>query len=387
MDFRALQSQYTTALLSDVIPFWEKYSIDPQGGFFTCLDRTGNVYDTDKFVWLQARQTWTFSMLWTRLEKNPRWLEIATHGFEFLRAHGMDSDGNWYFALTRDGAPLVQPYNVFSDCFAAMAFSQYALASGDAAARDIALRSYRNILRRKDNPKGKYSKIVPGTRPVKSYALPMILLNLVQELSWMLDPQEYIRMRDALIQEVASSFIDPATGLVHEHVAPDGSHLDTFDGRLINPGHGIEGMWFLMDLAKNAGDTALITRALDSILRTLDRAWDPAYGGIFYLLDAQGKPPLAMEWDQKLFWVHVETLVALLLGYRLTKRAECLSWFERVHDYTWKRFPDPEYGEWFGYLDRRGDVLIPLKGGKWKGCYHIPRALLLCANLLGELHG
>ena len=387
MDFRALQSQYTTALLSDVIPFWEKYSIDSRGGFFTCLDRMGNVYDTDKFVWLQARQTWTFSMLWTRLEKNPRWLEIATHGFEFLRTHGMDSDGNWYFALTRDGAPLVQPYNVFSDCFAAMAFSQYALASGDTAARNIALRSYRNILRRKDNPKGKYSKIVPGTRPMKSYALPMILLNLVQELSWMLDPQEYIRMRDALIQEVASSFIDPATGLVHEHVAPDGSHLDTFDGRLINPGHGIEGMWFLMDLSKNTGDTALITRALDSILRTLDRAWDPVYGGIFYLLDAQGKPPLAMEWDQKLFWVHVETLVALLLGYRLTKRAECLSWFERVHDYTWKRFPDPEYGEWFGYLDRRGDVLIPLKGGKWKGCYHIPRALLLCANLLGELHG
>ncbi len=387
MDFRALQSQYATALQSDIIPFWEKYSIDPHGGFFTCLDRTGNVYDTDKFVWLQARQTWTFSMLWTRLEKKPRWLEIAAHGFEFLRAHGMDSDGNWYFALTRDGAPLVQPYNVFSDCFAAMAFSQYALASGDATARDIALRSYRNILRRKDNPKGKYSKIVPGTRPVKSYALPMILLNLVQELSWMLDPQEHTRMRDALIQEVASSFIDPATGLVHEHVAPDGSHLDTFDGRLINPGHGIEGMWFLMDLAKDTGDTALITRALDSILRTLDRAWDPVHGGIFYLLDAKGKPPLAMEWDQKLFWVHVETLVALLLGYRLTRRAECLTWFERVHDYTWRKFPDPEYGEWFGYLDRRGDVLIPLKGGKWKGCYHIPRSLLLCANLLGELHG
>jgi len=386
MDFRALQHQYMTALRSDILPFWEKYSLDPQGGFFTCLDRTGTVYDTDKFVWLQARQTWTFSMLWTRLEKNPRWLDIARHGFEFLRAHGMDNDGNWYFALTRDGAPLVQPYNVFSDCFAAMALSQYALASGDATAGDIALRSYRNILRRKDNPKGKYSKIVPGTRPVKSYALPMILLNLVQELSWMLDPPEYIRMREALIQEVASTFIDPVTGLVHEHVAPDGSHLDTFDGRLINPGHGIEGMWFLMDLAKDTGDTALIARALDAILRTLDRAWDPLYGGIFYLLDAQGKPPLAMEWDQKLFWVHVETLVALLLGYRLTKRAECLTWFERVHDYTWKKFPDPEYGEWFGYLDRRGEVLIPLKGGKWKGCYHIPRSLLLCANLLGELH-
>jgi N-acylglucosamine 2-epimerase len=386
MDFPRLQQQYITALRADIIPFWEKYSIDGRGGFFTCLDRSGTVYDTDKFVWLQARQTWTFSMLYTRLEKNTRWLEIAKHGFDFLHAHGTDREGNWYYALTRDGTPLVQPYNIFSDCFAAMALSQYALASGNSVAQDLALRTYRNILRRKDSPKGKYSKIVPGTRPVKSYALPMILMNLIQELSWLLDPVEYATTRDALIREVSGFFIDPDTGLVHEHVSPDGSHPDTFDGRSINPGHGIEGMWFLMDLARSTGDDALISRALDSVLRTLDRAWDPEYGGIFYLLDAQGKPPLAMEWDQKLWWVHVETLIALLLGYRLTRRPESLTWFERVHDYTWNRFPDPEFGEWWGYLDRRGDVLIPLKGGKWKGCYHIPRALLLCANLLGELH-
>ena len=387
MNFRALQHQYITALRSDIIPFWEKHSIDPQGGFLTCLDRAGAVYDTDKFVWLQARQVWTFSMLYTRLEKNPRWLSIARHGIDFLRAHGMDSEGNWYFALTRDGTPLVQPYNVFSDCFAAMAFSQYAQASGDSSAREIALRSYHNILRRRDNPKGTYAKIVPGTRPMKSYALPMILLNLVQEMAWMLEKKDADGLRTTLMNEVAGLYIDPQTRLVHEHVAPDGTHLDTFDGRLINPGHGIEGMWFLMSLAEETHDTALITRALDSIMATLERAWDTRYGGIFYLMDAQGKPPLAMEWDQKLFWVHVETLVGLLLGYRLTKRPDCLSWFERIHEYTWQHFPDPEFGEWWGYLDRRGDVLIPLKGGKWKGCYHIPRALLLCANMLGEIDG
>ena len=387
MNFRALQHQYLTALRADIIPFWEKYSIDPQGGFLTCLDRAGAVYDTDKFVWLQARQVWTFSMLYTRLEKNPRWLAIARHGVDFLRAHGMDSEGNWYFTLTRDGTPLVQPYNVFSDCFAAMAFSQYALASGDLSAREIALRSYHNILRRRENPKGTYAKIVPGTRPMKSYALPMILLNLIQELAWMLEKQDADALRTSLMNEVTSLYVDPETRLVHEHVAPDGSHLDTFDGRLINPGHGIEGMWFLMSLAEETRDTALISRALDSIMATLERAWDTRYGGIFYLLDAQGKPPLAMEWDQKLFWVHVETLVGLLLGYRLTKRADCLAWFERIHEYTWQHFPDPAYGEWWGYLDRRGDVLIPLKGGKWKGCYHIPRSLFLCATLLGEING
>ncbi len=56
---------YRDALLQDVLPFWERHSIDrEQGGYFTCLDRAGHVFDTDKFVWLQARQVWTFSMLY-----------------------------------------------------------------------------------------------------------------------------------------------------------------------------------------------------------------------------------------------------------------------------------------------------------------------------------
>ncbi len=124
-------SLYMSALLEDVIPFWERHSPDrEQGGYFTCLERDGSVFDTDKFVWLQARQVWTFSMLYNRVEKRPDWLEMARLGAEFLRAHGQAPGGDWYFSLTRDGRPLVQPYNIFSDCFAAMALAQYSLAAG-----------------------------------------------------------------------------------------------------------------------------------------------------------------------------------------------------------------------------------------------------------------
>jgi N-acylglucosamine 2-epimerase len=111
------------------------------------------------------------------------------------------------------------------------------------------------------------------------------------------------------------------------------------------------------------------------MLRTLDHGWDKQYGGIFYFLDAKGAPPLQLEWDQKLWWVHVEALVALAKGYQLTGDERCFEWFEKLHRYTWEHFRDPEYGEWFGYLNRRGEVLLPLKGGKWKGCFHIPRSL------------
>jgi N-acylglucosamine 2-epimerase len=379
LNYAQLAQQYRTGLLDDVLPFWLKNSLDREhGGFFTCLDRDGKVFDTDKFIWLQCREVWLFSALYNRLEQRADWLAAARHGADFLRRHGRDAEGQWYFSLARDGQPLVQPYNIFSDCFAAMAFSQYALATGGEDDKAVAMQAYNNVLRRKDNPRGQYSKTVPGTRPLKMLALPMILANLTLELEWMLEPATLNATLDMCLHEVFQQFYDPARGLVFEHVAPTGAHVDCFEGRLINPGHTIEAMWFLMDMLSRRGDGAGINKAVDIILSTLDFGWDREQGGIFYFLDAEGRPPQQLEWDQKLWWVHLETLVALAMGWRLTGRPELAEWYQRIHDYTWAHFPDPAHGEWFGYLNRQGEPLLPLKGGKWKGCFHVPRALYLC---------
>jgi N-acylglucosamine 2-epimerase len=372
-------------LLENVIPFWQRHSIDAKhGGYFTCLDRQGGVYDTDKFVWLQARQVWTFSMLYNRHEKRTQWLDIATCGADFLARNGMDEAGNWYFALNRQGEPLVQPYSIFSDCFAAMAFSQYGLASGDQNAKDIALQTYRNILRRKDNPKGKYSKAVAETRPLKSLDLSMILASLSLEMEELLEDKELNAILELCVSDVTTLFLDQKLGLVFEKVSPDGSHPDCFEGRLINPGHGIEAMWFIMEIACRRNDQDLINKAVDVVLNTLDFAWDKEYGGIFYFLDARDRPPLQLEWDQKLWWVHLEALVALVMGYYATGRDECWQWHEKIHEYVWNHFRDPDYGEWFGYLNRQGQRLLELKGGKWKGCFHLPRALYLCHHKFSQ---
>lgn len=378
-DFKALAGCYKRTLLNNVIPFWQQHSLDHEhGGYFTCLDRTGRVYDTDKFIWLQNRQVWVFSMLYNQLERREDWLEMAAYGADFLANHGRDSEGNWYFALDRAGQPLVQPYSIFSDCFAAMAFSQYGLASGAAWAKEMALQAYNNVLRRKSNPKGQYNKAYPGTRPMKALAVPMILANLSLEMDWLLPAEQLEQVLTATVQEVMGDFLDPNRGLMYEHVAPDGSHVDCFDGRLINPGHSIEAMWFIMDIAARRKDTATIHRAVEVILNTLNFAWDPEYGGLYYFLDADGHPLQQLEWDQKLWWVHLEALVALAMAYRLTRQEACWQWYQKLHDYTWSHFADPDYGEWFGYLNRRGEVLLNLKGGKWKGCFHVPRALYLC---------
>jgi N-acylglucosamine 2-epimerase len=378
-NFLALSQLYRDTLLHNIIPFWMEHSIDhTHGGYFTCLDLQGQVYDTDKFIWLQNRQVWMFSTFYNQIEKNPDWLQVAAQGAEFLAQHGRDANGDWYFSLDRTGQPLIQPYNIFSDCFAAMAFSQYAAASGESAAQEIALQAYQNVLRRQDNPKGKYTKAYPGNRPMKSLAVPMILANLTLEMSWLLPPAELDRVLTATVKEVMEDFRDPEQGYMREAVDPRGQRVDCYEGRLLNPGHGIEAMWFMMDIAQRQGNRELLLQATEVVIKTLEFAWDKEYGGIYYFMDDRGHPPQQLEWDQKLWWVHLETLVALAMGYRLTGDARCWEWYQRVHEYTWTHFADAEYGEWFGYLNRRGEVLLNLKGGKWKGCFHVPRAMLLC---------
>ena len=389
MDFKQLEKQYRDELLQNVIPFWLEKSQDKEyGGYFTCLDRQGNVFDTDKFIWLQGREVWLFAMLYNRVEKRQEWLDCAIQGAEFLKKYGHDGNLNWYFSLDRQGNPLVEPYNIFSYTFATMAFGQLSIATGNQEYADIAKRTFDIILSKQGNPKGKWSKAYPGTRSLKNFALPMILCNLALEIEPLLDEAFIEKTMDICIHEVMDVFLRPELGgIVVENVNADGSLSDTFEGRQLTPGHAIEAMWFIMDLGKRLNRPELIEKAVQTTLKMIDYGWDKQYGGIYYFMDRKGYPPQQLEWDQKLWWVHIETLISLIKGYQLTGNKECLQWFEKVHHYTWEHFKDPKHREWWGYLNRQGEVLLDLKGGKWKGCFHVPRGLYQVWKTIAMING
>ena len=376
-NFYITASQYRSELMENVLPFWLNKSQDKDfGGYFTCLDRRGNVFDTDKFIWLQGREVWLFSMLYNNVEQRPEWLDCAIRGAEFLKKHGHDGHLNWYFSLTREGKPIIEPYNIFSYTFAAMAFGQLEKATRNGEYADIAKKTFDIVLSKRENPKGRWCKAHPGTRNLKSFSLPMILCNLSLEIEHLIDKTFLEQTMEECIHEVMDVFRRPEQGnIIVENVHADGSLSDTFEGRQVTPGHGIEAMWFIMDLGVRLNRPDLIKEAVETTLSLVEYGWDKQYGGIFYFMDRKGFPPQQLEWDQKLWWVHIEALISLIKGYRLTGSQQCLAWFERVHDYTWSHFKDPEYPEWWGYLNRRGEVLLDLKGGKWKGCFHVPRGL------------
>jgi N-acylglucosamine 2-epimerase len=382
---KGLAGQYRDELLNNIMPFWLEHSIDKEyGGFLNSLDRDGAVFDTDKWVWMQGRAVWMFATLYNEVEKRKEWLDAALQGAEFLRRYGRGDEG-YYFCLTRRGEPLIQPHDIFSNAFAAMGYSALAKALPDSDYHALAKETFEIYLSRRENPKGPYNKAVPGTRPMKSFAVAMILSNLALEMEDLLGRDYVDKLVRTLADEIRNVYYRPEFGIILEKVGADGSFVDSYDGRLFSPGHACEAMWFLMDIGKRLKDEGLIRWAVDITVKSLERGWDREYGGIYYYLDIKDKYPAWLEWDQKLWWVHLESLIACATGRQLTGDERLASWFDTLHKYTWSHYRDHEYPEWFGYLNRRGGVLFPLKGGKFKTCFHLPRALLKIWKILEAL--
>ena len=185
----------------------------------------------------------------------------------------------------------MQPYNIFSDCFAAMAFAEFFKVEANATYAQIATDTFQNILSRKDNPKVKYNKRYPGTRNMQDFALPMILCNLALELEHILGKGQVEDVLNSLVDLVMNQFYDAERGLVYENISSDGAFLDSFEGRLLNPGHAIEAMWFIMNIGLRKGDSELVKKAETIMYQQLERGWDETFGAIFYFLDAKGHPP------------------------------------------------------------------------------------------------
>jgi N-acylglucosamine 2-epimerase len=382
-----LSAQYRQALLDDILPFWLKHGLDrEEGGFLHWLDRDGSVYNTDKNIWVQCRSgVWIFARLYNTVERRQDWLDAATSAMDFVTKYAFDWDGRMYFTVTRDGKPLRKRRYLFAESFGVIACVEYFKATGDERYLQRAIEIYRLMLNYHRTPGALPPKVFPQTRRLKSHAMPMVLVATTQEIRQVHSDPLYREVVDDSLHQILHDFWKPEDRVLLENVGPNGERHDSPEGRVINPGHAIESSWFLMREAEGRGDQALLKAALEILDASLERGWDPQYGGILYFLDVSGRPPEQLEWDQKLWWPHAEALYATLYAHYLTGEARYLDWFEKVHAWTFDHFPDPEYGEWFGYLHRDGSVLLPLKGNNWKGFFHVPRALMLALELLKRM--
>ena len=379
-----LTKVYQSELYDKVIPFWETHSIDSQyGGFFNNLDHDGNVYDTSKHVWLQARQVWMFSKLYRSQPDKKNWLNIAKIGIEFLRSNAIREDGRVYFCLNQLGEPVKIQRKIFSECFYIMALSEFARATSDTLLLEEAKNHFLKVWDWSQNLEEIGVMPHKGVRESQTLAIPMILLNLIEELASE-STYDYTDQIKLCIDKM-KLHVDTNKKLVFENVGTDGKFIDSPEGRLLNPGHAIEAGWFLQHWALKLNDSSLSSLATNMVRWSFEKGWDNEHGGIFYFLDSHGYSPTQLEWSMKLWWPHCEALYAHLLNFYVTGDQADFESFMKVHDYSFNRFSDRVNGEWFGYLDRIGEVTHRFKGGPYKGCFHVPRSLFLCLNLFKKI--
>lgn len=379
---------YRDGLLNDVIPFWIKHAVDhEQGGYFVGLDRAGSVIDTDKGGWQHGRFIYTLSTLYNTVEKRAEWLDAAQHGIEFMRRHLFDTDGRMFFRLTRDGKPLIKRRYIFTETFGVAALATYAQAAGDDEALQQALDLYALIERYLAEPGLLPPKVDPTNRPAKALAIPMILIATTQILRDVVaDKERYNTIIDGHINAIERDFMHAEYQAVLETVNPDGSLMDHFEGRMLNPGHSLEAAWFILAEAKYRNHDSRLTELGTTILDWMwEWGWDDEHGGIIYYRDVKGHPSVEYWHDMKFWWPQNEAIIATLMAYHLTGDEKYARWHQMVHDYTHAHFPDPEYGEWFGYLHRDGRISTTAKATMYKTPFHIPRMQLVCWQLLEEM--
>ncbi len=390
--FEKLAGKYRKELLEDCVPFWLEHSLDREyGGYITHLKRDGSPYGTAKLVWTQGRASYMFAKLYNTVEKQEEWLEASKHGLDFVNEHAFAPDSRAYYKVMRDGTPLYsRPHQIFAESFAVLAYAEYAKAADREEYLASAKRLFREIVERVQNGSLESESSGVAYNPYQAHATPMILTNTAQELREVEPDPRYDELIANWVHDELYLYAKDEHKAMFERIRKDGT-VDTElpEGRQITPGHALESAWFCLHEGLYKNDRAIIDRSCEIMKWAMEKGWDDVYGGLYNYIDLfecaachhdedWGED---QDWDEKIFWIHVEGLYALLAGYVATGDNELLEWYRKLHYWTFKHFPDPEYGEWFGYLRRDGSVSHTHKGGM-KGFFHLPRALLNCMLLL-----
>lgn len=372
---------YRDGLLNHTLPFWLPRALDREhGGYLTALGEDGALLQSDKAVWFQGRFAWLLATLHQTVEPRADWLDAARLGIDFLRRHCFDTDGRMFFLVTREGKPLRKRRYCFSEVFATIAFAAYGKAAGDASAIEQATALFKQVLKFQGEPKTN-----PQTRPMKGLVIPMILIVTAQELRKVTGDPLCTEVIDRCIDEIERDFLKPEFKCLLETVGSGGEFLDTFDGRMINPGHALEAGWFILEEARLRGRDARLMKLGTTIVDWMfEWGWDREHGGILYFRDVKGLPCTEYWHDMKFWWPHNEAIIATLLAHMLTGEARYARWHQQVHDWAYAHFPDPVHGEWFGYLHRDGTISTRLKGNVWKGPFHLPRMQWYCWQRLKD---
>ncbi len=375
-------------LLTRVLPFWARHSVDPDyGGFLTHLSRNGSITDdSTKYLVMQARMIYGLTTGCV-LGGSKSWLSAAAQGVEFLLRHfrDLEHDG-WFWSVTRAGAPVEVTKRMCGQAAVIHALSEYARISRDrrvlaAAVHTCALCAHHLW----DNAHGGvFEACARDWTPVdKGHSMGTHLHALEALLS----------LNEAAGGNRYGGHVRTVADLLVEHMVEEGLRggIEHFswdwtpeadpERARVDYGHNLKAAWLLLRVYRADPVPAYRDTARGFLEYVLRFGLDTSHGGVFSHGPRNG-PATVRE---KLWWVQCEALPAFLLGAQAFDDQRYLDAFSNVWRFCLEHLHDREFGEWYQLTEENGIPRLIDKGGTWKAAYHVTQALSYAQGYLEEI--
>ncbi len=384
----ALRGAVARDLSENVLPFWMRRVLDPDGGFKGFVAEDGSA---DRFApmggVLAARLLWTFSAVAQHTGDEAHFM-AAEHFHDWLRERFWDREhGGTYWMLDHAGVPISTRKQTYGLAFALYALAEYHRASGREDALAEALQLFHVIETRAADPVagGYFEARSRDWSPLADVRLSEKDLNAPKSMNTHLHLMEaYANLVRVSGREEVRERLRAVTALHLERIVdPRSGHLRLFFDEGFRPisesvsyGHDIEASWLLVEAAELCADAALVERSRLNAVRmaavTLEEGYDREAGGVFAERDGEG----GLD-DEKHWWVQAEAMVGFLNAFQLSREDRFLAAAECTWAFIDRFLVDREYGEWRWRVLRDGSRIPGLpKVEPWKCPYHNSRAAL-----------
>jgi len=431
-----LHSSFSDHLQHGIIPFWLERAWDETcKGFLTGFDEQGRDRGTpEKILYSQCRQLWFFCHVLRFYPQIDGVAVLARGGVDYLREHFWDRvHSGWYWKVSRNGSLLDDTKVVYGQSFAIYALAEYALATGDRQALELAARTF-DLLRQHaaDRRHGGYFEFLAADwkslsdwQDRKSLDGQMHLMEALTVLAEVSNAEAHRKDLAELAEVIATKMIEPKSGCGlnqfddefrpvpaitipkmwndKERKAAQPSPADATsyghnaelawlfcrvtevaEAEVRLRAHRLEAQYLRADSDAPPGRRPLphyapiIRRLLD---HTLAAGVDWECGGVYRYGRAHGE---ALD-KNKDFWPQAEALIGFLDGFELFADTRYLDAVENIWEFVRSHMIVPGVGEWRSLLDRHGAPLDPNTGQPWKDAYHTGRAMIECTRRLQRL--
>lgn len=402
-------------LVNELAPFWLTRGVDHEyGGFLTYLDKDGNpTGETDKTLVCQTRCIFTFAQAHRAGLGDGKFLDMARQGVEFLIEHFWDGEHTgWHWVCAQDGTPINKLKLMYGHSFAMYALSEYAMASGDHRASEMAEETYRTITSMAfDKEHGGFYEFMEadwgkreggrkgGDR--KSFDVHMHLMEAFTNLYEATGHEQYKDDAQYVIGLLFDHMINPETGtaiaqfmldwtpvraIIFDNVWGSDRDAEEDEGRPLDNtsyGHNVEFAWLLKHTIDICGFD--LSEYEVRMKRIYDHAlqygvdWDR--GGLY----CEGPHDGPARERNKEFWQQAEALVGFLDAYLLFGEEQYLDAYENIHGFVMDHVINHEVGEWYPLFDENNNRLWDYMGHAWKINYHTVRSMIQSERRLNQL--